>query len=104
MRARRRALYSTAVIQHDSDAGVLSRDTTRQAERIQVRAWRSMSSIDLARLVAGATRAVRTLAFSGLRERYPTASEQQLVALYAELTLGRDLARRVYPELERLDG
>ena len=89
---------------NDPDAGVLSRDTTREAERMQVRAWRAMSSEDLAHLVAGASRAVRIFAFAGLRERYPTASEQRLVALYAELTLGRELARRVYPELERIDG
>jgi hypothetical protein len=83
----------------DEETGVLSADTTRHAERLQVMAWRSMSSVQRAQLVTGATRAVRAIAFAGLRERHPSASESEIVARFALLTLGPALAHRVYPHL-----
>jgi len=58
-----------------------------------------MSDLERAEVITGACRAVRALAFAGLRARHPEASERMLVALYAELTAGPELARRAYPEL-----
>lgn len=58
--------------------------------------------MDLAQLIAGASRAARTLALAGLRDRHPAEPEDMLIARLAELTLGRSLARTVYPEIERL--
>ena len=78
---------------------MLSADTTRHAERLQVIAWRSMSSVQRAQLVAGAARTVRAIALAGLRQRHPGASESEIVARLALLTLGPSLARRVYPHL-----
>jgi len=78
---------------------VLSRDTTEKAERVQVEIWRRMSDIERAQVITGACRAARAFAFAGLRSRHPDASEGMLVALYAELTAGPELARRAYPEL-----
>ena len=78
---------------------MLSADTTRHAERLQVNAWRSMSSVQRAQLVAGAARAVRVIALAGLRQRHPDASESEIVARLALLTLGPSLAGRVYPHL-----
>ncbi len=80
---------------------MLSRDTSRAAEQMQVGAWRALTTVEIAELVVGASRAVRALALAGLRERYPEASEDTLIPRLAEITLGRELARRVYPELER---
>lgn len=77
---------------------VLSADTDAATEDRQVARWREMSSVEIASLVAGACRAARTMAMAGLRERFPDASEPELIARYAALTLGDDLARRVYPE------
>ncbi len=82
---------------------LLSRDTDPDIEARQIETWRRMSSIEIAELVAGASRAVRDLALAGLRARHPQASERELVARYAALTLGRDLARCAYPELDHLD-
>lgn len=82
---------------------LLSRDSDPEVEARQIEAWRRMSSIELAKVVAGASQAVRALALAGVRARYPQASERELVARLAAVTLGRDLARRVYPELDRLD-
>ena len=58
-----------------------------------------MSSVQRARLVAGAARTARALALAGLRQRHPDASESEIVARFALLTLGPALARRVYPHL-----
>ena len=77
---------------------VLSADTDAATEERQVARWREMSSVEVASLVAGACRAARAMAMAGLRERFPEASEPELIARYAALTLGDDLARRVYPE------
>ena len=78
---------------------MLSVDTTRDAERLQVMAWRSMSSVQRAQLVAGAARTVRAMALAGLRQRHPGVSESEIVTRFALLTLGRSLAHRVYPDL-----
>ena len=78
---------------------ILSRDTTEEAERVQVGIWRRMSSLERAQVITGACRAARAFAFAGLRARHPEASERMLVALYVELTAGSELARRAYPDL-----
>jgi hypothetical protein len=83
--------------------GVLARDTDAAVEARQIAVWRQMSPAEIAALVAGASRAVRALALAGLRARHHAASERELVARFAALTMGRDLARRAYPELDRLD-
>lgn len=58
-----------------------------------------MSSVQRARLVAGAARTARAMALAGLRQRHPAASESEIVARFALLTLGPSLAHRVYPHL-----
>jgi hypothetical protein len=87
------------VAQGDEPSGALSADTTRHAERLQVMAWRSMFSVQRAQLVAGAARTVRGIALAGLRQRHPDASEPEIVARLALLTLGPSLAHRAYPHL-----
>ncbi len=81
----------------------LSRDTDRAAEDRQIAAWRGLSTIEVAQLVAGASRAARALALAGLRDRYPSASDRELTVRLAALELGPELARRAYPELDRLE-
>lgn len=79
---------------------VLSGDTSREAEQIQVRVWRSMSPADKAGQIVGAWRAARLLAFAGLRERHPHAGPAELVGRLADITLGCPLARRVYASVD----
>jgi hypothetical protein len=86
-----------------SERAVLSGDTSRSAEQLQVEIWRALTSVQIAGLIAGASSAARTLAIAGLRERYPAASDRELLIRYAALTLGPVLARRVYPEIDRLE-
>lgn len=81
----------------------LSRDTDRDAEDRLVEAWRAASTIELARMISGASEAARALALAGLRSRYPDADPDELTARLARITLGPDLARRVYPQLDHLD-
>ena len=87
-----------------SRGAVLSRDTSAEAERIQVAIWRRMSSPERAQVITDACAAARAFAFAGLRARHPEASEGKLIALYVELTAGPELARLAYPGiLEPLD-
>jgi hypothetical protein len=77
-------------------------DTSRRAEASQFEIWRALTTEQIAGLIVGASNAARTLAIAGLRDRYPAATDRELVVRYAALTLGWRLARRVYPELDRL--
>ena len=86
-----------------SRRAVLTNDTSRSAEQSQVEIWRTLTTVQTAGLITGASNAVRTLAIAGLRQRYPTASDRELTVRYAALTLGLPLAKRVYPELDRLE-
>ena len=61
-----------------------------------------MSYADKARVTSGLTRAVRALAFAGIRQRHPGASERECLLRYAILTLGTELACRAYPDARAL--
>jgi hypothetical protein len=82
---------------------ILSNDTSFEAETEQVRIWRSLSSVQIAELVGGAYRAARAMAMAGLRDRHPHLTDEELVPRFALLTLGSDLARRVYPGIDTAD-
>jgi hypothetical protein len=79
------------------------RDTTHAVETRQIEIWRSLSTVQVAQLVSGASRAVRILALAGLRARFPAASEDELTARLAAVTLGQAIAQRVYPQVSNLD-
>ena len=82
---------------------MLARDTTFEAERIQVDAWRTMTPADKAALVGRATRAALDLALAGIKHRHPAASPRECFLRLATLTLGRTLACSVYPDASELD-
>jgi hypothetical protein len=90
----------TTVARHEPRA-VLASDTAAHAEALQVRAWRNMTPAQIARLVDDLSSATRALALAGLRERHPDATEPELVARLAAITLGPELAHRIYPTLMR---
>jgi hypothetical protein len=83
-------------------AAELSLDTGRDAEAHQIEIWNRLSTVELAALVDGASRAARSFALAGLRADYPGASDRELFLRLALLTLGPGLARAVYPDIERL--
>jgi hypothetical protein len=82
----------------------LSRDTTRQAEEMQVKLWRGMSPLSKVQAVSALTRSVLQLSLAGIRQRFPGATDSECKIRLARLTLGPELAARVYPESSKLSG
>ena len=78
----------------------LSSDTNPEAEQVQIRIWRTMPAWRKLELVAQMNATVRTLALTGLTQRYPKASATELTRRLAGLWLGGELATRVYGALE----
>lgn len=75
-------------------------DTRPEAERVQIELLRRAPMWRKLELVGEMNQAVRTLALSGLRRRYPEATSDELRRLLADLLLGPALAARVYGPLE----
>jgi len=63
---------------------------------VQFDQLRRMSPAERAERMRGLTLAVQRLAFAGLRERYPAASDDELWLRLAVRRLGRDVVLRVY--------
>ena len=76
----------------------LSPDTHPDAERIQLELLRQAPSWRKLQLVGEMTETCQTLALSGLRERYPSETPDQLRRRLATLLLGREAAASVYGE------
>lgn len=81
----------------------LARDTDADIEVRQIEAWRRMTPAEKLTLVMQMNAAVRELAMAGVRERYPDASPREQFLRLAQVTLGDELARAAYPELNDLD-
>ena len=79
----------------------LSSDTSLEAEARQLQAWRAMSSIEIARTIRAAWSAGQRIAWIGLQERFPHADADELRVRLAVQTLGRDLAHRIHPQVDR---
>jgi hypothetical protein len=80
----------------------LAEDTDPVVEQMQIERWRQMTPAEKAAIVSGLTRTVIDLSRAGIRQRYPNASERERELRLAMLTLGADLASRVYPDVEKL--
>jgi hypothetical protein len=71
-------------------------DTHPKIEQMQIElirrmpTWRKMSIVD------GLNEAVKNLALTGIRQRNPDATPEQVHRMLADLMLGEDLARKVY--------
>ena len=78
---------------------LLSADTHPKMEALQIELWRQASPTRKMNMLAQLNAAVRLLATTGLRSRYPDAGEAELRRRLADLLLGVDLARKVYGEL-----
>lgn len=75
---------------------VLSSDTHPKMEAIQIEFIRRMPAWKKLAIVDGLNKTVRTLATSGIKERNPNATPQEIHRMLAELMLGAELARKVY--------
>jgi hypothetical protein len=74
-------------------------DTRPEAERVQIELLRQAPPWRKLEMLGQLNRTARTLALSGLRQRYPQASPQQLRRHLADLLLGSILAEKVYGPL-----
>ncbi len=84
----------------------LSSDTSPQAERVLIELLRQAPAWRKLEMVGQLNETVKILALTGLRQRYPHASPEELRRHLADLLLGPELALRIYgplPELESTD-
>jgi len=70
-------------------------DTTAAAQGIQDALQRRLAPAEKLAQVARLSRMVDLLSIEGLKRRHPTATDEMIRDLRAELRLGRDLAARV---------
>lgn len=84
---------------YDTHMSALFSDTSPEAERILIDLWRQAPAWRKLRMVGQMNATVRTLALSGLRQRFPDASEPELRRRLADLLLGPELAARAYGPL-----
>ena len=75
---------------------ILSRDTSRDAEAVQIELLRRASPQQKIEMLRGMHRLAAALTEQGLRRRHPSATRAELDRLRAEIWLGRDLAGRAY--------
>ena len=75
---------------------VLSSDTHPKMEALQIQFIRRMPAWKKISMVDDLNETVKTLAISGIKQRYPEAAPAQIHRMLADLTLGAELARKVY--------
>ena len=75
---------------------LLSSDTHPKMEALQIELIRRMPTWRKIAIVDGLNEAVKTLAISGIKQRHPSATPEQVQRMLAVLMLGEDLARKVY--------
>jgi hypothetical protein len=76
--------------------GALSSDTHPKIEQMQIEFIRRMPAWKKIAVVDGLNETVKTLAVSGIKQRHPDATPQQIHRMLAELMLGAELAHKVY--------
>ena len=77
----------------------MSYDTHPEAERVQIELIRQMPSWRKLDLIGQMIQTSRMLALSGLRQRHPDETPEELRLRLAVLMLGRETATRVYGEV-----
>jgi hypothetical protein len=73
-------------------------DTDPRMAAFQVQMLRTAPSWRKMEMLAGLNASARNLALAGLRQRFPTATDEELQRRLADLLLGTDLARKVFEE------
>jgi len=81
----------------------LAEDTSPEIEQMQIEAWRRMTPQQKADIVTGLTRTALTLTKSGIMDRFPNASPHEQRLRLALILLGRELAGKMFPDLDTLD-
>ncbi|MGH9414694.1 MAG: hypothetical protein ACRD0Y_13270 [Terriglobales bacterium] len=81
---------------------MLSRDTSPEIEQRQIEHWRRMAPHEKLALAGELREAVLELARAGIRTRHPGIGVRECFLRLTILTLGLDLARKAYPEIDAL--
>jgi hypothetical protein len=76
-------------------------DTHPKIEQMQIEFIRRMPSWKKMGIVDGLNETVKTLAITGIKQRNPNATPEQVQRILADLILGAELARKVYPGTAR---
>ncbi len=74
----------------------LSSDTHPKMEALQIQFIRRMTSWKKISIVDGLNETVKLMAVTGIKQRNPNATPEQIHRMLAELMLGQELARKVY--------
>jgi hypothetical protein len=73
-------------------------DTSPDAYRVQVEAYRRMGGAGRAAVVFRLNDLARQAAVAGIRARHPEYDDERLRLAYARLVLGDELTRKVRPQ------
>ena len=71
-------------------------DTHPKMEQMQIEFIRRMPPWKKMSMVDGLNEAVKNLAITGIKQRNPAATSEQIHRMLADLILGPELARKVY--------
>lgn len=71
-------------------------DTDPRIEQMQIELIRGMPTWRKMSIVDGLNETVKHLALTGIKQRNPTATPEQIHRMLADLMLGEELARKVY--------
>jgi hypothetical protein len=71
-------------------------DTTPEADAVLFKLWREAPAWRKLEIMEGLNRTARQLALMGLRQRFPDISPEELRRQFAALTLGTELAAKIY--------
>ena len=71
-------------------------DTHPKMEALQIQLVRRMPAWKKITIVDDLNETVKTLAISGIKQRQPAATPEQVRRMLADLVLGAELARKVY--------
>lgn len=85
---------------HELSYPTRSPDTDREAEAVQLEIYRRMPTWRKIQLVFEALEMSRALTLAGLRSRHPQAGPEEIRRRLLGLSLGEELATRVYGPLE----
>ena len=78
-------------------------DTSPEADAAQVDAYRRMGGTARAAVMFRLSDATRRWTLAGIRARHPEYDEARALLTYARLTLGDELARRVWPDRDPVE-
>lgn len=85
---------------YTSGTSLLSSDTHPTIESMQIQFWWQATPTQKMHMLARLNASARAVALSGLRTRYPEATQAELRRRLAGLLLGDELARKAYGELD----